>query len=67
MNFLVHEIARMSEVSADTVRKCDRKGLITSTRDGNGWRRFSLDVVQTLRERYAKDPKKMNGPAVISM
>ncbi len=54
MSLLVHQVAKLSGVSVDTVRRWERKGLLTSERDVNGWRRYSPDVVPLLRQAYRK-------------
>lgn len=50
----VAEVARLAEISAHTVRRCERKGLVTSVRDRNGWRWFDDDAVKTLRQLYCR-------------
>ena len=55
MSLLVHEVAKKAEISVDTVRRLDRKGLINSKRDANNWRRYPPEVVATLRRLYGKD------------
>ena len=52
MRLLVHEVAKRAKVSNDTVRNADRRGLISSVRDVNGWRRFSPNVVDELKKLY---------------
>jgi MerR-like DNA binding protein len=54
MSLLVHEVAKRAKVSNDTVRNADRRGLISSVRDVNGWRRFSPDVVDELKKLYVR-------------
>ena len=55
MSLLVHQVAKKAEISVDTVRRLDRKGLINSKRDTNNWRRYPPEVVATLRRLYGKD------------
>lgn len=50
----VAEVARRAEISAYTVRRCEKRGLIASVRDRNGWRWFDNEVVKTLRELYCR-------------
>jgi len=50
----VAEVARRAEISAYTVRRCERKGLITSVRDRNGWRWFDDETVETLKKLYCR-------------
>jgi len=45
----ITQVARNAEVSRDTVKKCEQRGLITSIRDKNGWRWFDDEAVKTLR------------------
>ena len=54
MSLLVHEVAKRAKVSNDTVRNADRRGLISSVRDVNGWRRFSPNVVDELKKLYVR-------------
>lgn len=54
MSLLVHQVAKLSGVSVDTVRRLERLGRISSERDDNGWRRFSPDVVPLIRRAYRK-------------
>jgi DNA-binding transcriptional MerR regulator len=54
MSLLVHEVAKRAKVSNDTVRNADRRGLISSVRDVNGWRRFSPNVVDELKKLYGR-------------
>ena len=54
MSLLVHEVAKRAGVHADTVRRWERKGVITSKRDANGWRRYGRDAVAILRRAYLR-------------
>ena len=58
MSLLVHEVAVQAELSNDTVRRAERRGLIASERDVNGWRRYPTEVVLILRHAYRKDDKR---------
>lgn len=49
-DLLVHQVATVAKCHPNTVRNADRKGLIRSSRDINGWRRFSLEEAIKLRE-----------------
>lgn len=50
----ITQVARNAEVSRDTVKKCEQRGLITSIRDKNGWRWFDDEAVKTLRQLYCR-------------
>ena len=63
MSLLIHEVAAGAEVSKDTVRRAERRGLITSERDVNGWRRYAAEVVPILRQAYRKDAREANHDA----
>lgn len=52
MRLTIAEVARLVGVSRDTVKQCERRGVIASVRDRNNWRVFSQDAVQTLRDLY---------------
>ena len=54
---LIHEVAERVGICTDTLRRLERKGIISSRRDENGWRHFSESTVKRLREFYAKDDK----------
>jgi hypothetical protein len=43
-------LADAAEVSAQTVRRFERRGLIHAVRDVNGWRKFAPSEVERLRE-----------------
>ncbi len=44
----VHDAAKKLRVSADTIRRWEKKGLIKSTRDDNNYRVFKLDEIKRL-------------------
>lgn len=50
----ISDVARSAGVSRDTVRKCERLGLITAARDRNGWRWFDPEAVRTIRNEYQR-------------
>ncbi len=50
----IAEVARRAEISTHTVRRCERRGLIISIRDRNGWRLFDEDTVKKLCELYRR-------------
>ena len=55
MSLLVHQVAKLSGVSVDTVRRWERKGLLTSERDVNGWRVYGPEAVEELRRLYRRE------------
>ena len=50
---LVSTRARAAGVHPETVRRLERRGLIKSRRDVNGWRRYSANAVDTLKRFYS--------------
>ena len=52
----IAHVAKLAGVSRDTVKRCERLGLVASVRDRNNWRLFSHDAVQKLRDIYCHDP-----------
>ena len=54
MGLLIHEVAREAKVHTATVRRAEKRGLISSQRDVNGWRRYSPDVVEKLKKLYVQ-------------
>jgi len=50
---LISELAKAVGLHPETLRRLERKGLITSERDLNGWRRFDSDVAGKIRRLYA--------------
>ena len=52
MNLLIHEVAKRAGLHTDTIRRLERRGLIVSWRDVNGWRRYNPDVIERLKELY---------------
>ncbi len=57
MNLLIHEVAMAAKIHTATVKRAEKRGLISSQRDLNGWRRYSPDVVDKLRKLYAVDDR----------
>jgi DNA-binding transcriptional MerR regulator len=51
---LVSHVAKQVGLHPETIRRLERKGVIVSHRDVNGWRRYSPDVIDTLRKLYAQ-------------
>ena len=53
MSLLVHEVAKKVKIHIDTIKRAEKRGLISPQRDVNGWRRYSPDVVDKLKKLYA--------------
>lgn len=54
---LVSELAKSADVHPETIRRLERRGLIQSQRDINGWRRYPPEAVDVVRKLYAKTDK----------
>ena len=50
--FTVSKVAEKLDLSADTIRRWDKKGLIKSIRDENNYRLFSLEEVKRIQDKY---------------
>ena len=48
----VSKVAEKLNLSADTIRRWDKKGLIKSIRDENDYRLFSLEEVKRIQDKY---------------
>lgn len=48
MYFTVNDVSKKLNVSIDTIRRWDKKGLIKSKRDSNNYRIFSLEDIEDL-------------------
>jgi DNA-binding transcriptional MerR regulator len=55
MSKLVHEVALELKLHVDTIKRCERRGLISPKRDCNGWRRFDDKTVETLKRLYVQN------------
>ena len=54
---LISELAEKAGLHPETIRRLEKRGLISSRRDINNWRRYSSDVVDKLKKLYAdSDP-----------
>jgi len=51
---LIQDLAKRVGLHAETIRRLEKKGVITCRRDVNGWRHFHEQAVSQLRELYAK-------------
>lgn len=49
---LVGEVAKRADLHPETVKNLEKKGLIESHRDFNGWRRFDPEVVEKILALY---------------
>ena len=49
----ISELANAVGLHPETLRRLERKGLITSLRDVNGWRRYDPETVEKIRSLYA--------------
>ena len=58
MSLLIHEVAKLTGLHIDTLRRLERRGLISPKRDVNGWRRYAPEIVEMLRGLYLKNPVK---------
>jgi len=50
---LISELATAVGLHPETLRRLERRGLITSRRDVNGWRRYEPEIVEKIRSLYA--------------
>jgi len=53
MKLTAGEVSRLVGGHIETVRALEKRGVIQATRDLNGWRRFSPDVVDKLKRLYS--------------
>jgi DNA-binding transcriptional MerR regulator len=64
---LISELAKKAGCHPETLRRLEKRGLITAKRDVNGWRRYSPAVVDQIKALYAEgeapDPIKVGGNA----
>ncbi len=51
--FLIHEAAEAANLCCETLRRLEKRGVISSRRDRNGWRRFDSGTIEKLRSLYA--------------
>jgi DNA-binding transcriptional MerR regulator len=55
MSFLIHEVASQVKIHIDTIKRAERRGLISPKRDVNGWRRYDDKTVETLKRLYVQN------------
>ncbi len=60
MNLCVNQVSEKLNVSIDTVRRWDKKGLIKSTRDARNYRVFDLREVERLKNKLHGNSKVNN-------
>ena len=51
---MISELAEKAGLHPETLRRLEKRGLITSTRDVNGWRHYSAETLAQLRKLYAQ-------------
>ena len=49
---LISELAEKVGLHPETLRRLERRGLISSKRDVNGWRHYSPETLQRIQELY---------------
>lgn len=52
MQLTVHQVSKELNVSVDTVRRWDKKGLIKSVRSENNYRLFDLEEVDRINKKF---------------
>lgn len=52
MELNVHQVSKKINVSSDTIRRWDKKGLIKSTRSGKNYRLFDFDEVERINKKF---------------
>ena len=52
---LISELAKGVGLHPETIRRLERRGVITSRRDLNGWRTYSPETLEKLKRLYARD------------
>jgi DNA-binding transcriptional MerR regulator len=59
---LISELAQAVGLHPETIRRLERRGLIRSARDHNGWRHFSVDTIEKLKKLYGEGQTDDDGP-----
>jgi DNA-binding transcriptional MerR regulator len=49
---LISEVAEKVGLHPETIRRLEKRGVIASKRDVNGWRRYSPEIVAQLKALY---------------
>jgi hypothetical protein len=57
---LISKLAQKTGLHPETIRRLEKRGLISSRRDINNWRRYGPDALDKLKKLYATsdDPKR---------
>ncbi len=55
--FKIGDAARQLQIHPNTVRRLEKNGLIRTQRTLTGYRIFTPETIQKIREIYAKDSK----------
>jgi DNA-binding transcriptional MerR regulator len=55
MGLLIHEVAMKANIHIATVKRAEKRGLISSQRDVNNWRRYAPETVETLKRLYVQN------------
>lgn len=50
---LISEVAEKVGIHPETIRRLEKRGLISAARDVNGWRRYPPEAVEKLKKLYA--------------
>ena len=59
---LISELAERVGLHPETIRRLERRGLISSQRDINNWRRYSPEVVDQLKRLYVVSDSEQTPP-----
>ena len=51
---LIGELAEEVGLHPETIRRCERRGLISAERDRNGWRIYGREHAEALRRFYRR-------------
>lgn len=55
---LISQVAKAVGLHPETIRRLERKGVMASRRDVNGWRRYSADVIPKLKKLYGNEDRE---------
>jgi len=58
MSMLISELAAKVDLHPETIRRLEKRGLISPQRDLNGWRRYPAEAVERLKRLYAKSDEE---------
>ena len=51
---LISEIAEKAGLHPETIRRLEKRGVITAKRDVNGWRHYSPEILDKLKKLYVR-------------